>query len=316
MTHAENTSMLNGNDLRALADLQNRLAVVRDRVRGVAVHLHTGFYLFGRPGTGKTYTVRRTLKDNDFTHHYQDGHLTPIGLFELLAEQHDRIIVLDDVAELLKNPVALQILLAALGRQPGASNIRIVKYRRQGRNTSVRFSGGLILISNLELHAAPLLEALKSRINYLRYDPTEEEIAALMRDIASRGWASDSPKITPAEGMEITEFLIHESQQRAYRLDLRLLVDKAFRDYLQHRNGQAETHWKDLIRATLDEQLISLEHTQTAPKTREATKQAEHAIIRSIVAEHTDLGDRVDAWMSLTGKSERAYYRRAAEIGL
>ena len=26
-------------------------------------------------------------------------------------------------------------------------------------------------------------------------------------------------------------------------------------------------------------------------------------------------GDRVDAWMLLTGKSERAYYRRAAEIG-
>ena len=89
-----------------------------------------------------------------------------------------------------------------------------------------------------------------------------------------------------------------------------------FRDYLQHRNGQAETHWKDLIRATLDEQLISLQHTQAAPKTRQAKKQAEHAIIRKHPSGAWRLGDRVDAWMSLTGKSERAYYRRAEEIGL
>jgi hypothetical protein len=174
----------------------------------------------------------------------------------------------------------------------------------------------LILIANLELHAAPLLDALKSRINYLCYDPKEEEIAALMRDIASRGWPPAHPKITPDEGVEITEFLIAESNKRGYRLDLRLLVDKAFRDYLQHRNGQAETHWKDLIRATLDEQLISLKHPQAVLKTRQATKEAEHEIIRTIVAEHAERADRVDAWVSLTGKSERAYYRRAAEIGL
>ena len=309
--------MLNDDDVKALAGLQHRLSVVRDRVRGVALRHHTGFYLFGRPGTGKTYTVRRTLKDNGFSHYYQDGHLTPIGLFELLAEHRDRIIILDDIAEILKNPIALQILLAALGRQPGSTNApRIVKYRRQGRNTSVRFSGGLILISNLELHAAPLLEALKSRINYLCYDPSEDEIAALMRDIASNGWPPARPTITPAEGMDIAAFLIAESKKRNYRLDLRLLVDKAFRDYLQHRNGQAETHWKDLVRATLDEQLISLKHTKAAPKTRQSTKEAEHELIRTIVAEHAERADRVDAWMTLTGKSERAYYRRAAEIGL
>ena len=171
-------------DHHALSDLQCRLAVVRDRVRGVAVRLHTGFYIFGRPGTSKTYTVKRTL---------------------------------------------------------------------------------------------------------------------------------DNPMISPAEGMEITEFLIYESQKREYRLDLRLLVDKAFRDYLQHQDGQTETHWKDLVRATLDEQLVSLEYTQ-APKTRQSTKEAEYELIRSIMSEHVDLRDRVDAWMSLTNKSERAFYRRLKEI--
>ena len=116
--------------------------------------------------------------------------------------------------------------------------------------------------------------------------------------------------------MYIADFLIEESQKRGYRLDLRLLVDKAFPDYLQHRDGQTETHWKDLVRATLDEQLIFLQHTQAAPKTRQATKEAEHEIIRKLVAEHAARHDRIDAWMKLTGKSERAYYRRAKELWL
>ncbi len=97
---------------------------------------------------------------------------------------------------------------------------------------------------------------------------------------------------------------------------MRLLVDKAFPDYLQHRDGQTETHWKDLVRATLDEQLIFIQYTQAAPRTRQEIKEAEHEIIRKLVAEHDTRHDRIDAWMTLTGKSERAYYRRAAEIGL
>ena len=308
--------LLNDDDRRALAELQSQLSVVRDRVRGVALGHYTGFYLFGRPGTGKTYTVRRTLEKYGVKIYYHHGHLTPMGLFEVLEEHPDCIIVLDDVAEILSQRKALQILLAALGNQPGDDGIREVKYQRQGRDVTVRFTGRIILISNLELHSAPLLDALKSRIHYMQYDPSDEQIVAVMRDIASQGWPAGSPKITSAEGMEVANFLIEESQKRGYRLDLRLLVDKAFPDYIQYRNRQAETHWKDLVRATLDERLISLQHTQAAPKTRQATKEAEYEIIRKLVAEHHGRRDRIDAWMKLTGKTERAYYRRAAEIGL
>ena len=308
--------MLNDHDRRALGDLHSCLSVVRDRVRGVALRHHTGFYLFGRPGTGKTYNIRRTLEQDGVKYYYHHGHLTPMGLFELLEEHPDCIIVLDDVAEILNQRIAVQILLAALGSQPGETGVRIVKYHRQRLDVTVRFTGGIILISNLDLHAAPLLNALKSRIHYLKYNPGDAQISALMRDIASRGWPAGSPTITPIESMYIADFLIEESQKRGYRLDLRLLVDKAFPDYLQHRDGQTETHWKDLVRATLDEQLIFLQHTQAGPKTRQDKKETEHEIVRKLVAEHHGRRDRIDAWMKLTGKSERAYYRRAAEIGL
>lgn len=45
-----------------LADLGRRQAIVRDNVRGVARQYATGLYLFGRPGTAKTHTVRRVLE--------------------------------------------------------------------------------------------------------------------------------------------------------------------------------------------------------------------------------------------------------------
>ena len=80
-----------------LTELQQRQAVIRDRVRGVARRHYAGFYLHGRPGTSKTHTVKTTLDDLDIPYEYHLGHLTPMGLFDLLAQQHDRILVLDDV---------------------------------------------------------------------------------------------------------------------------------------------------------------------------------------------------------------------------
>ena len=124
--------ILSDNDRRALADLHSCLSVVRDRVRGVALGHHTGFYLFGRPGTGKTYNIRRTLEQDGVKYYYHHGHLTPMGLFELLEEHPDCIIVLDDVAEILNQRIAVQILLAALGSQPGETGVRIVKYQQAG----------------------------------------------------------------------------------------------------------------------------------------------------------------------------------------
>ena len=85
-----------------LAELYKRQAVVRDYVRGVARQYATGLYLFGRPGTAKTHTVRAVLEGEiREPYAYQRGHLTPMGLFELIAEHPDEVIVLDDLASRL-----------------------------------------------------------------------------------------------------------------------------------------------------------------------------------------------------------------------
>lgn len=293
-----------------LEELNRRQAVIRDRVRGVASGLHTGFYLFGRPGTSKTYTVRTALEKEGCTYHYHDGHLTPMGLFDLLAEQHDRVIVLDDVAELFKQRIALQILLAALGHQPDETGARVVKYRRQGSEETIHFTGGIVMISNLELHSGGVLDALKSRVHYLCYTPSDEQIAAMMRSIAANGWRT----LDPDECLEVADFLIAESQRVGCHLDLRLLVNKAFPDYLQYQQGDCETHWKDLILTTLEEQLIELKHTTPAKAGRKKTKEQEQGLVRELLAQYETKDERIAAWQAETGKSQRAFYRRLDEI--
>lgn len=104
-----------------LAELTRRQAIVRDYVRGVARQYDTGLYLFGRPGTAKTHTVRSILeKEIREIYAYQRGHLTPVGLFELIAEHPDEVIVLDDLVTIFRSDIALQILLSALEARQAA----------------------------------------------------------------------------------------------------------------------------------------------------------------------------------------------------
>ena len=43
-------------------------------------------------------------------------------------------------------------------------------------------------------------------------------------------------------------------------------------------------------------------------------KEDEHAILREILRQHSTREERVQAWARRTGKSERAFYRRLAEM--
>lgn len=268
-----------------LAKLYDRQQIIRDRVRGVAQGHQNGFYLYGRPGTCKTHTVITTLKENKLSYEYFKGSLPPIGLFDLLSEWHDRVIVLDDVSSLYESKNGINFLLAALGTQPDDRTTRIIKYKRNNRDETIRFTGGIIAISNLELHGNELLDALKSRVNCLQHAPTDEEMEALMHSVAAKGWDSPKGKMTAKECQDVATFLIEESHRSSVRLDMRHLVDKAFSDFIQHRNGDSESHWKDLIRSTLQEQVVELKHTPTAPIGRRVQKVSEHEIIRQIKAE-------------------------------
>src|SRR5262249_24027071 len=128
-----------------------------------------------------------------------------MGLFELLEEYPSGMIVLDDVAEILRSRIALQLLLAALGRRPNEvrllgqpENARLITYRRHRVEKKIIFTGGIIAISNLELHDGELIEAIKSRADAVAFNPSDREIASLMLEISARGFEQNGEKLTAA----------------------------------------------------------------------------------------------------------------------
>ncbi len=102
--------------------------IVRDRVRGVANGDSCGLFIHGRPGTSKTHIVRSTLDELGASYVYVNGHLTDIGLFETLAANPDKVIVLDDLASILRHDTGRQILLAALGNSTVGTRLREIRH--------------------------------------------------------------------------------------------------------------------------------------------------------------------------------------------
>jgi hypothetical protein len=295
-----------------LAELMRRQAIMRDYVRGVARQYATGFYLFGRPGTAKTHTVKSVLEEEiREIYVYQRGHLTPVGLFELIAEHPDEVIVLDDLVTIFRSDVALQILLSALEHPPPGDQMRtrIVNYRRKDEEVRASFCGGIICISNRELHDDDMLGAFKSRVHTLNYDPSDAQLGALMLDLAERG----SLPVPPAEAGMVARFVIEAMLRQGCRFDLRLFINKAIPDYIQWKDDETESDWRDLVTASIEEHLVSVCHANKRAS-RADRKEEEHTLIRQIEKDHPPGKARVRAWSERTGKSARAFYRRQAEM--
>lgn len=291
-----------------LESLDRQQAVIRDRVRGVADGDATGFYLYGRPGTSKSYTVEETLKALGRSFRVVSGYMTPTALFDLLKDFPQHVLVLDDVGLLLKSERAMQLLLAALGTRHGSREPRVVQYRRKNDPEAVHFEGGLIVISNVLRHEGSLLQAFHSRIHCHEYDPSDEEIAALIRRIAAGGYSQGEHQLAPAACLEVAEYVIAETAKYGLRLDLRS-YDKAVKDRVQYEEDRTETSWRDLVRFTLRQRLSQSGFAAAGGK-RAAHREAMLEVVRGILAEFPDDRPRqIRAWKERTDESSRAFYR-------
>ncbi len=113
-------------------------------------------------------------------------------------------------------------------------------------------------------------------------------------------------------------FYIEEVLRREARLDLRVRCDKSRAKFLQHKDGDAATHWKDLVCLSIEERLAEPEHTPPpgpGPGVRRLAKGREHELVRRLLAERPDDRDgQIAEWVRRTAKSVRAFYRRLGEV--
>ena len=99
--------------LEAETALDRKQAVLRDVVSAVADDGLLGMYVYGRPGTGKSYLVRDELERRETRYIFTGGHVTAKGLFQLLRRYPDALHVLDDVEPTFRFTQAVEILRSA-----------------------------------------------------------------------------------------------------------------------------------------------------------------------------------------------------------
>lgn len=286
-------------DADLLDSLDKKLASVRDRTRSVALGYSTGFHLWGEGGTSKTYTVTQTLETLGARYKVTNTRLTGKGLFELLDSYPDVVHVLDDVETLFADKTSHGVLRAALWGQ--ANDPRLVTWQTgpEGRREVV-FTGGILLIANAPLANIPALRALATRIDSLRYHPSPDELGALMRAIAGKGFEHRGRKLSPEACQEVAEEILARTGKLNRNLDLRLLVN-TLRDRVQFEDGLAEVHWSDHLESRMQGRAVT-------PKKPLSKVEEEVAIARRIA--HLPRDERLRVWQAETGKSQATLYRR------
>ncbi len=295
-------------DAENLERLEKKLALIRDRVRSVALRYNTGFFLFGAGGSGKSHAVRGELDSLGTRWVLHNSDMSAPGLFETLHDLPEHVHVLEDMEQLYTDKKAVGYLRSATWGDDLMQN-RVITKTIHRKRVSFEFKGGIIILSNLPLGEIASLRALATRLNPAEFNPTEGEKRALMWKIAEAGKLG-----LPAEACEeVCEYLVHYAKDKGKPLDLRLL-DNAFGDRLMYDRGESLTHWRDLVTSRIDAQIVEPKIT---PRTRQARLVDERDIAKQIYDKYPDSREeRYRVWKERTGRSERALYRRAAELGL
>jgi hypothetical protein len=300
ITNVSTQFRLSDDDLRLVQEFERKLQIVRDRVNSVVHLYHTACYLVGRPGTSKTFTVKKELEQLEVPWAYRNARMTPMGMFDFIADHPEHILVLDDIGTLFKNEQALQILLAALDGDPGER--RLVTYKSKDEDLEVWFTGGIIAISNVALRHDPLARALGSRITSLEHEPSDDEIAAYMRHLALKGYKG----LDASECMEVAEFVIEETRGCDQRLDLRHLT-KAWDDFRQFKDGRAETPWPELVRTSLHQLLTEA----TIPMSKQEEIEQQRELAQQLMDKYPgDSKRQLAEWQRITAMGKSLFYTR------
>lgn len=140
-----------------------------------------GLFVCGPGGTGKTYTVTKTLELMGLKYGQDwfkiSGHASPLGLYNSLYERQDKLVVFDDCDAVLKNMTGLNVLKAALDTKP-RRELAWNSTSAQAIVDRFEFTGRVIFISNINPRESTdvNLQAMLSRVLCIVIGKTREEI--------------------------------------------------------------------------------------------------------------------------------------------
>ena len=143
--------------------------------------------LISRGGLGKSYLVKTLCEEkcpDDYK--YFSGHITPKQLYIYLYQHKDKIVVFDDIGDLLESDKAVSILNSALWPVKGKRTVKYATTNKDGSTEFMEFdfTGGVILLLNKIPREKQLnVQALKSRELVIKLELTYKQIMRISEEI-------------------------------------------------------------------------------------------------------------------------------------
>jgi hypothetical protein len=299
---------LTSEDKKHLETLNGKLQHVRDAVRGVVKQFHTGMFLWGPPGMGKSKTVLDELTRLEVKYVLHNSRITGRGLVDALRLAPSDIHVIEDAETLMDDRRAWGVLRSALGSQDRKKPPeRLITWIAFKTYIMFVFTGGIIVLSNRDLSdCCPELRALKSRVQSQELDLTNLEMLVLMKVLCQQGHIYGPHYLTPEECWEIACHIIDRLESLQRKLDLRLLLN-GFKDRMQWQSGNSQTHWKDLLEARMEERVIY--------RGRDEQKAEQSRIAFEIHQQKLPLKEKMKLWKEKTGLEQAAFYAALNRLG-
>lgn len=221
--------------------VKDRFDYIQDLVHMVAKKVSPSILLTGTSGVGKSHLVQKTLaeagmeKDKDY--YVCKGHSSPLGLYQLLHDHRDDLIVFDDCDSVLRDDLSANLLKAALD----SYDTRVIhwhsnKAEQMELESCFEFTGQVIFISNLS--ANKIDDAIRTRAFCYNLHLSPDEVHGYMKHII----ADICPNVGLDMKKEVLDYL-YQFRNVWNNYNLRTLI-QAIRIRTGVREGR---DWKTMI---------------------------------------------------------------------
>jgi hypothetical protein len=228
-----------------------------DLVKMVATKETASCVVVGEGGLGKTYTVLKALEaaglrdvsecdvdtvvDGRKCFRVVKGFSTAKGLFRILHENKDSILVFDDCDSVLKDPDSLNLLKGALDSYDKRLITWNTSIDNDGLPRMFQFKGGVIFISNMPMEK--ISQAIRSRSLVVDLTMSKDQKIERMRVIAeSDQFLPDIDRSAKVDALN----LIDEMKDNAREISLRTLISVT-----KIRSSSVAKDWKALAKYVL-----------------------------------------------------------------
>ena len=240
-----NTKKVEESDDEVIDRIRERFDMLKDMTKAVKKGAVRAMIVSGPPGVGKSHGVEEVLERYDTLEHLGGGSkytivkgaMSPIGLYCKLFNYADKdnVIVFDDCDAIFEEPLALNILKAALDSKKKRTihwNTDSFKLRNEGVPDSFEFKGSAIFITNLDFQDVKSkklrshLEALESRCHYMDLTIKSERDKMLRIAQVIKDGMLDQYKLEDEVKEEIIDF-VDINKKRLRELSLRTVLKVA-----------------------------------------------------------------------------------------